>query len=344
MKLQIRLIVFSSIFLLFSCEKALMHKEPRIDNVSVFNEYAKICIEKFGLQDVKGIDLKVITDSVRPLITWDLTQEEMFEALGYIVNRMQEGHTNLQTIDYNFLKGYYWFNGFPAATKYPIPDKYYYGPEANTNVQYIQDDIFDIKYGFLTQAPEIGYIRVLSFSMDVSVGELETMMSFLKNAKGIIIDVRGNLGGYIDFASKLSSYFTFQEVGFGTNYIKNGPGKNDFAASKLTLKPSNSSYTYTKPVIVLQDRITFSSGSLFCVMMSELPNVKTLGQIFGGGTGDIIDGFLANGWKYTISTSNLVNASGKPTDNGIEPDIQQLINPADTDKDALIDRAILELQ
>ena len=75
-----------------------------------------------------------------------------------------------------------------------------------------------------------------------------------------------------------------------------------------------------------------------------MPNVTTIGQVYGGGTGEIVDGFLANGWQWTISTANFLDLEGKPTDPGIEDDIPMGINPSDTATDAIIERAILELQ
>jgi hypothetical protein len=78
--------------------------------------------------------------------------------------------------------------------------------------------------------------------------------------------------------------------------------------------------------------------------MAAMPNVTRIGQKYGGGTGEIVDGFLANGWKWTISTSNFVDLQGRATDPGIEADIPMVINPADTATDALIERAIIELQ
>jgi C-terminal processing protease CtpA/Prc len=139
------------------------------------------------------------------------------------------------------------------------------------------------------------------------------------------------------------SYFSEKAYVFATRYIKNGPGPDDFAASKMKITPSGSPCTFTKPVMVLHDRISFSTGSIFPVMMGPLEHVTTIGQTSGGGTGEIIEGYLANGWKYTLSTSNLMDARGNPTDNGMEPDIP-VVNPEDTATDAIIERAILEIQ
>jgi hypothetical protein len=344
--LNIFLIVFS--LALVSCEKIVMNPEPRTDNLSIFNEYAKICIEKYALGEVKGVDLVELADSIRPFVTDNLSEKELFDLMGIFVERMQEGHTSLRTIEFDadFLKTYYYFLGYPSAYNFLIVRDEYYGVDANPDVQIIapENDLFELQYGFLPQDKEIGYIRILSFNMTISDDQLETMMAYLKDSKGLIIDVRGNFGGFIELVGRLCGYFTTTEVKVGTNYIKNGPGENDFAATEMKLEPSGSPYTYSKPVAVLHDRVTFSAGSLFCLAMKALPNVTTIGQIYGGGTGNIVDGFLANGWKWTVSTSNFVDLQSRPTDPGIEADIPMTINPADTITDAIIERAITELQ
>jgi hypothetical protein len=323
-----------------------MHPQPKTDNLSLFDEYSKLCIEKFGLTEVKGVDLKYLADSLRPYITPDLSEKELFDLMGIFVDRMQEGHTKINSIDFKLNKSYYWFLGYPPAANVIIDNEYYYGVNANPDVQIIapEGSFFEINYGFLPQDKEIGYIRIISFDMSITDAELETMMAYLKDAKGIVIDVRSNLGGYDELVGRLASYFNTSELVIGMNYIKNGPGNGDFAVSKMKIEPSGSPYTFTKPVVILQDRVTFSSGSIFCIIMNAMDNTTSIGQMFGGGTGTIMDGFLANGWQWTISTSNLVDNEGRPTDPGIDPDIQIVINPEDTTEDAVIERAIQELQ
>lgn len=323
-----------------------MHPKPGTNNSAIFDEYANLVIDKFGLQEVKNIDLSSLRDSIKPFITDDLTNEELFNYLGVMTSRMQEGHTDLEDIKNGYQVGYPFYLGYESACDFFIPEEHYYGENANPNVQVIapSDSYFSILYGFLPQDNSIGYIRIESFDLIVTDEELKNMMNYLHDANGIIIDVRGNLGGVVNLAARLASFFTTNEVVFANNYIKNGPGGNDFVASKMKLTPSGSPYTFTKNVAVLHDRITFSSGSLFSIMMYSLDNVTTIGQIFGGGTGEIIDGFLSNGWKYNLSTSNLVDTEGRPTDNGIEADIPMIINPADTTIDVIIERSIIELQ
>ena len=331
---------------LSSCEKIIMHPKPDADNLSVFNEYAKICTEKFGLTEIKGIDIPLLADSIRPYINDNLSQEELFNYMAIIATRLHEGHSSLEVPDLNLYAGYTHYEGYPYAAG---TNTYlnYYSSTANPDSKYIGTALYEtqrIQYGRYMQDEDIGFIRLTTFEVEATNEEIEAMLQDLSDTKGLVIDVRINLGGYVVLASQLASFFTTHEIEFGTNYIKNGPGPDDFAGSKLKLEPSNSPFTYTKPIILLQDRITFSAASLFTIMMYSMDHVTTLGQIFGGGTGEIIDGYLSNGWKYNLSTSNLVDKFGRPTDNGVEPDIPLLFTPADTINDPLIDRAILELQ
>ncbi|PIB36283.1 hypothetical protein BFP72_13215 [Reichenbachiella sp. 5M10] len=345
MKNLLRIKVFVVAVILFmSCEKVFMHPNTDGTNKAVFEEYAKISIEKFGLEEVKGIDLRPLVDSIRPLINESLSEQELFNLMSIITLRMQEGHTNLTGSD-DMYTSYLYFAGYPVGGNFSVIQKYY-GEENNPTVRKIAppESLWEIVYGFLPDHPTIGFIQILTFDMEVSNSELDEMMEYLSSAEGIIIDVRSNLGGYIELGARMASRFTDEVVPFGTIYVKNGPEADDFAPTKTTLTPSDGPHHFTKPVAVLHDRITFSTGSLFSIMMYHMDHVTTLGIPFGGGTGEIMDGMLQNGWIYTISTANFVDEMGRPTDNGIEPDIPVVIDPEDTVHDAIIERAIMELK
>lgn len=346
-KLPILSIIASIAILIASCENAYMNPTPGEDNLSIFNEYASISIEKYGLADVKRVDLVSLADSIRPFITDDLSKEELYDYMYIITQRMREGHTLLTAPDIgkNPFFVYEYYLGYPKAFDWLMADTLYYIVTDNPNRQELKPEgsIFSIYYGLLPQDSNLGYIRLSSFSVNVDNEDIETMLDYLKDTKGLIIDVRSNLGGFVEFAARLTSYFTAHEYVFATNYVKNGPGPDDFVGSELKITPSGSPLTYTKPIMLLQDRITFSSGSLFSVMMSYLDHVTTVGQRFGGGTGEIIDGILSNGWSYQLSSSNLVDWKGRPTDDGIDADIPMVLDTLDNARDEVIERAILEI-
>jgi hypothetical protein len=341
MKILLKYLFFLNILLLAGCESIVMNPRPETGNVALFNEYAKICIEKFALQEAKNINLIELADSIRPMITNDVTQEQLFDYMSILTLRMQEGHTTLTAPELGLQTTYPYFEDFPFANG-TAGILFYYSPEVNPTARQFENNFF-LTYGLLPGHENLGFIRITGFDFDITKEQIEVMMAYLADTDGLIIDVRTNFGGLVFEAASIASYFTEESVEFGTNLVKNGPGPNDFAASSMVLEPSGSPLTYTKPVMVLQDRISFSSASLFCAMLDPLEHVQTVGQIYGGGTGEIIYGYLSNGWEWVLSTSNLLNHEGIPTDNGIPVDIPQLYDETDSLSDAVIERAINEL-
>ena len=169
------------VLVLSSCEEILMHPDPSTDNLSIFNEYAKICIEKYGLSEVKGIDINSLADSIRPLITNDLTQEDLFAYLSIITSRLREGHTYLHVPGTALKTGYSHFQGYPNADGF-VKTQFYYGESVNPTTKYIgnsSNKAYSIKYGLLPQDTTIGFINVVTFQIDFSDRELETMLNDL---------------------------------------------------------------------------------------------------------------------------------------------------------------------
>lgn len=340
------LFTFAFMVLIFtSCERAFMEPAPSTEPLDVFDEYANICIEKYGLASVYDVDLVKLADTLRTYVHNDMTDAELFAVMSVFIDSMQEGHTAIHNKDFSLAKNYAYYERYPLNTDYSVMLSKYYGPDANPNVQLLgEEGLIPIYYGYLPQDSTIGYISIQSFNYDISDAQLEQMMRYLSDAEGIIIDARSNLGGYVELCARFVGHFTNDPVFIATNYIKNGPGPDDFSANRMTLQPSGSPYTFTKPVMLLRDTYTFSSGSILSVMMDALPNATSIGMPYGGGTGEIMDGVLSNGWIWTLSTSNFVDSEGRPTDPGLDPDIFLLNDRQDTTQDDIIERAILELQ
>ena len=68
---------------------------------------------------------------------------------------------------------------------------------------------------------------------------------------------------------------------------------------------------YTKPVMVLTNGLCYSATTTFIYQSNPLPHVKYIGSRTGGGSGSVAGGFLSNGWKYSLSTSEFIDHEGK---------------------------------
>jgi hypothetical protein len=136
--------------------------------------------------------------------------------------------------------------------------------------------------------------------------------------KNLIIDFRGNGGGYISIISDLLSYLlkgspvpanivtaVTDGFSFDTAIVKHG--SNDFPANYLVkagkrtymlktgkyIYPSPS-YIFNKNVYLLIDKGTFSAASIFAVNLRENRNVTIIGEESGGGE------FGTDGYEFSI--------------------------------------------
>jgi C-terminal processing protease CtpA/Prc len=130
----------------------------------------------------------------------------------------------------------------------------------------------------------------------------------------------------------------------GFERFKVGPQSDDFADSHVTLQPTSSSNKFLKPVAVLTDRNVYSASTTFLYSVRPIDQFTTIGQRSGGGSGSVADGYLANGWKWSLSTSEFIDDLGRHLDDGVDPAIPVALDTMVTTMDEVIERAIVELQ
>ncbi len=326
-----------------------MAPNPATDPVSVFDEYATLVREKYAMLDFKGVNIDQLADSIRATIQPGISDDELFGKLAIITARLRDAHSSLienknDTLgliaDFDLLAGY------PSGFDGPKLINNYLLSTINPNIKVLEGGAvgFRMLYGPLNQAPDIAYCWVPSWNEEITDAEIEAFFASIKDSKGLVLDMRINGGGDPTLATKFASYFTDKAIPAGFERFKTGPGKNDFSDSPAELQPSGSANTYLKPVIILTDRNVYSASTTFLYMVDPLPQIKTMGQRTGGGSGSVAEGFLANGWFWSLSSSEFIDAQGRHLDDGVEPDIPVALDLTVTTKDEVLERAILELQ
>ncbi len=329
------------------CEGLIMRPSPGTSNLEIFDEYARVVTGKFALEDVKGIDLDDVIADARRDVTSRSSPEELFLAMNRITVAMQEPHTIILASDVLLTESvaYDWTVDFPPGFDRVLADELFYGPEADPDARTVdvEDSFFTFQYGRLPAEETLGYMRISAFGPPPSAEQLDEMFGFLADTDGLVVDLRSNIGGSVASMATVASYFTTEPLDFGTNRAKVGPGRDDFVDSSMVLEPADTPFAYTKPTVVLQDRVAFSSGALMPLILDGLDHVTTMGQVSGGGTGEIIEGYLANGWRWVLSSSNLLDEDGQPTDNGVEPQIPVAFDETATAEDSVMEAAIGEL-
>ncbi|MDR3365665.1 MAG: peptidase S41, partial [Prevotellaceae bacterium] len=181
---------------------------------------------------------------------------------------------------------------------------------------------------------DVGYLRYATCMSEVTADNIRGAMEHIKQqgdkgeVKGLIIDVRDNGGGALEFAIGFATYFFPEKKVVSYIQYKEGPGHSDF--SKLYpqyVKPDGEA-VFSGKIVVLTNCMVFSAANDFVATMKCLPNVTLIGNTTGGGGGAPFSGELYNGWRVRISRNPLFDANKQHIEFGIEPDIR-----VDMDKD-----------
>ncbi len=346
MKIINFIILAAIIFLTLSCEKIIMRPNPETNNKAIFEEYVSLVREKFAMLDYKGVDIDQLAEDIGQTIDQNITEEELFDKLSQITLALKDAHSTLSNgekeVSFNFLEGY------PPGFDFDILADNYLKKDINPDMDILtNEDNGDLlaAYGPLVQDKEIAYLWIPSWDVTIEEEQIEAIFASFVQAKGLIFDIRQNTGGDPSLATKFASYlFGGQELYTGFERFKIGPGVDDFSDSEVYLRPANSEVLFTKPVVVLVDRYCFSASTTFTYSTNPMEQLRFIGQRTGGGSGSVADGFLANGWKWSLSTSEFIDHLGNHLDDGFEPDIPVKFDTEDTSKDEVLERAILELQ
>lgn len=331
-----KLIPFTLIMmLLLSCEKILLREDmastsPQKNFEYLWNE----CNEKYSYFDLKAVDWNLVKAEYSQKIYDGMTEDSLFNVLGAMLEELRDDHANLIS---NFRTSFFGIE---------------YQSQDNFDWRIIVDNY--ISENFLISGPfthnfiqneDIGYIRLSSFSNEIENENLDFILNRYKNTRGLILDIRENGGGAISNVFTILSRFVESETLVYYSRIKAGIEHNSFSELSGAYVQPHNGVRYSKKVIVLTDRGTYSSGSLLALATKALPNVYLAGDTTGGGLGLPNGGQLPNGWTYRFSITQTLTLDQKPDyENGVPVDIPVQFDWLDLSKDEILEAAINELQ
>ena len=329
------LIVIFLMVSFLSCEKIIVRKNEKNSPVNNFNQLWNTLDQGYVYFDYKNVNWDSVKAVYEPMIYDSMSEDDQFNLFANMLETLRDGHVSIRRsfIDmrsYDFTEGY-----LPNFNKEFVINQYLTPNDMDTTTF--------IRHCFLNQ--DIGYLYYSTFTNEITLEGMNEILSKYANTKGLIIDVRGNLGGDATNIDRLMEHFISKSTLVGYSQEKIGPEHNDLSEKKETIIEPNGSY-YDQPIIILTNRACFSACNAFVAYMSLLPNVKIIGDITGGGAGLPVANQLWNGWFFSYSSTIGMLPNGFITENGIEPDIQQYTdeNFENAGVDNIIETAIIELQ
>lgn len=290
--------------------------------------------KKYSFFELKNINWDSVHAYYAPQVNPTTSDMKLFSILDSMLYDLRDGHVNLIS-PFDLSRNWQWYLGHPDNFDSEVVERFYLGPDHRI--------AGGIKY---TIIDSVGYLYYGSFSSGFSVANLNEVMAYFKNTKGLIVDVRSNGGGSLGNAFALAQRLISSSKQALITREKSGPGPDDFGNTfSYTLKPSEG-VNYQGPVAVLTNRRSYSATNTFAGMLSVFDNVTLIGDRTGGGGGIPIDYELPNGWRYRFSaTQSFIPVGNGQVFNielGVPPDIEASTNAARLilGKDDIIETAL----
>ncbi len=328
---------------LLACERAFIEKNPEPDNAVVFDYLWETVDEKYSFFEDKDIDWDRAKTQFRGDALRAQNSIELFNVLADMLFILEDGHVNISAgIDLS--RNWQWYLDYPPNFNWDIIERNYLLPSKDYQISGpLHNTIID----------SVGYIYYESFGSPVSTSllnyiilkfEEDRINSLEGPVAGLIIDIRNNGGGSISNAFTITNRFAVEKIKVADWFYKTGPEHDSFskAEAKYVEFEGDEDYKFTKPIVVLTNRSSYSSSNFFASMMSFLPNVTLMGDQTGGGGGLPINTELPNGWRVRFSSTRTIDANGNNIEFGVVPDVLLNLDSADllNGKDTMIETAI----
>jgi carboxyl-terminal processing protease len=213
-------------------------------------------------------------------------------------------------------------------------------PSENSNIDYLitRQRFYVPNYNIDELEDGILYIQYIDFQEDGAEKLKEELEETIDDStKGIILDLRNNLGGTLNDAVDLGDIFLDDGV------IVTVRGRSNNKDSFEEFKATKGGYTKIH-LVVLINGFSASAAELTAGALKDLERATTIGEkSFGKGTVQILND-LADGSGIKYTTAKYYLPSGISIDGiGISPDIVVVLTPEDTE-DLQLERAIEELK
>lgn len=186
----------------------------------------------------------------------------------------------------------------------------------------LQRQNIQIKAVRSSKEDDVAYIKINSFSEQASSGAIADLKKLInqigKNKiKGIVLDLRGNPGGLLDEAVRVSDIFLDKDQ---TIVSIAGRNKDD---TKLYKDSENQSLTKNIPVVVLINEGSASASEIVAGALQDHKRAIILGQkSFGKGSVQSVVPLESKQGALKLTTALYYTPSGKSIQaQGIDPDI-----------------------
>src|SRR5215831_2969482 len=300
-----------------------------------FEHLWKTYDRNYALFGPKRIDWDLLYKVYRPRVTPQTTDDELFDVLASLLGNLNDNHVRLTSPKRSFQSGILGQLKMEDFSLDLVKEKYLKGKYTE-----LVNNVF--QYGWLSDS--IGYLHFRNFGrLEESSAAIDQIVKEFKDAKGIIIDVRGNGGGDDRVGKVIADRFADRRRLYMKTQIRNGPDHSNFSEWKYWYVEPEGPIQFTRPVILLTHRFSVSAAENLTLAMRVLPNATVVGDATSGVFADVYGDALPNGWRFSVPFKLFVDWQGFCWEGiGVPADIRQINTKQDIDakQDKVLDLAM----
>jgi hypothetical protein len=270
MKRVKQIIYFVLTILIFSCADMIVKPPDANKNMEDFEALWNRVNDVYPFLEFKKIDWDSIYTIYLPRVK-AARGDEFYPVLNDLLAELKDGHV------------YYHTDGgggvYPFYPQRHFKDRHAYSPfvvRTYFNKELRVTESRSAEYEILPD--NIGYVFLSDFHENYLINEFPVILEYLKNTKGLIIDIRQKRGGISQNIEAVVTRFISSSIDWPKLYFLG----ELFPLNQLQPRGP---FTYANPVVVLINGSTFSAGETCAEILKQLPNVTAVGDTTGGGGG-----------------------------------------------------------
>ena len=328
-----------------------------------FEVFAQTWAEHYILFDEKRANWPAVVAKARARVTAATKPEELFEIFQGMIAPFEDAHTMIiaesikrryhalrQGTDRLIKHGFKDFMTKDLPPVLAVTDSKLQGPLQKWCNEQIQYGHLDDSTGYLRILSEGDYTKEGDFAGGLVALEaaLDTIFADRK-LKGLVVDVRINVGGADPYGLALASRLATSEYVAYSKQARIDPiDHTKWTPSQPSLVRPSTRPGFKGPVVELIGPLTISAGETMTqALMGRTPKVIRIGENTQGVFSDVLFRSLPNGWHFGLPNEVFRTPEGKTFDGpGIPPDIAVPVF-ADRDlaagRDPGLERARVEL-
>jgi carboxyl-terminal processing protease len=310
--------IFGTSYHAGNCEpKPLIYlsEKDSVNPVEVFEQLWQIFNTNYPYFEQRGVDWSALYKVYSSKLTPESTDAELFTVLSCMLGNLNDGMINLDNGTTVFNAGT--MNGVTMEdfNWRLVRDKY-----LNRNFKATPDSL--IYYGWVDS--EIAYLRIRRFPGSDAVDKyLDPIIQELIKAKGIIIEVRGNMAGSGSGVQAIAGRFADKKRLYQKANWRMGLNR-EFNNTTFNYVQPKGPVQFTGPVVLLQNKFSGANSEAFALAMRVLPNASSIGEATEGSMAAAYPERLINGWLVYIPYSYTTDQSDFCWDGiGVRPNLRK---------------------